>query len=217
MQLQTNETITHNEQIQPVELEKISEVESNTSSESDIDPFTTMYGEMDQDSFHQMMEGNDWTYSPLFSDKEFLNEDWHKYTCTETCATIGNARHGYESLGTEIQSIREIDDSGCTVLSEIGNMVTNMTGSSILKSTGLTGLVKPVYLAVRFILGDGELHSDDFSDSEYKGTLDSDDDWESCVSLVEEDECFCDAVGLDDSQGASILFLFSHQVTELSF
>ena len=24
-----------------------------------------------------MMEGNDWTYSPLFSDKEFLNEDWH--------------------------------------------------------------------------------------------------------------------------------------------
>ena len=79
-----------------------------------------------------MMEGNDWTYSPLFSDKEFLNDDWHKYTCTETCAAIGNARHGCESLGTDIQSIREIDDSGCKVLSEIGNMVTNMTGSSIL-------------------------------------------------------------------------------------
>ena len=44
-------------------------------SESDIDPFETMYGDMDEDSFHQMMEGNDWTYSPLFSDKEFLNED----------------------------------------------------------------------------------------------------------------------------------------------
>ena len=66
-------------------------------------PFTTMYGDMDEDSFHHMMEGNDWTYSPLFSDKEFLNEDWHKYTCTETCAAIGNARHGCESLGTDIR------------------------------------------------------------------------------------------------------------------
>ena len=84
LQSQINETITYNEQIQPVELEKISEVESN-ASEADIDPFTTMYGEMNEDSFHQMMEGNDWTYCPLFSDKEFLNEDWHKYTCTETC------------------------------------------------------------------------------------------------------------------------------------
>ena len=49
---QPNETITHNEQIQPLELEEISEVESNSSSESDIDPITTMYGEMDEDSFH---------------------------------------------------------------------------------------------------------------------------------------------------------------------
>ena len=106
-----------------MESQDISEVESDNLSESDIDPFETMYGEMDEDSFHQMMEGNDWTYSPLFSDKEFLNEDWHKYTCTETCAAIGNARHGCESLGTDIQSIREIDDSGCTLLSEIGNMV----------------------------------------------------------------------------------------------
>ena len=53
-----------------------------------------LYGDMDEDSFHHMMEGNYWTYSPLFSDKEFLNEDWHKYTCTETCAAIENARHG---------------------------------------------------------------------------------------------------------------------------
>ena len=118
-----NETVTHSEQIQTVELENFPEVESN-DSESDIDPFTTMYGEMDEGNFHSMMEGNDWTYSPLFSDKEFLNEDWHKYTCTETCAAIGNARHGCESPGTDIHSIREIDDSGCKVLAEIGNMVT---------------------------------------------------------------------------------------------
>ena len=39
-----------------------------------------------------MMEGNDWTYSPLFSDEEFQNDDWHKYTCTETYDAIGNAR-----------------------------------------------------------------------------------------------------------------------------
>ena len=93
-----------------MELQEISEAESITISESDIDPFETMYGEMDEESFHRMMEGNDWTHSPLFSDKEFQNDGWHKYTCTETCAAIGNARHGCESLGTDIQSIREIDD-----------------------------------------------------------------------------------------------------------
>ena len=199
-----------------MELQEISEVESNLS-ESDIDPFETMYGEMDEDSFHRMMEGNDWTYSPLFSDKEFLNDGWHKYTCTETCAAIGNARHGCESLRTDIQSIREIDDSGCTLLSEIDTMMTNMTGSSILKSTGHTSQVKPVNLSVRFILGDREPYSEDFSDSEQsEGTSDSDDDWESCVSSVEEDECFYDVVSLDDSQDASYSS-FSHQVTELSF
>ena len=203
-QSQTNETITHNEQIQAVELEKISEVESN-DSESDIDPFITMYGEMDEDSFHCMMEGNDWTYSPLFNDKELLNEDWHKYTCTETCAAIGNARHGCESLGTDIQSIREIDDLGCKVLAEIGNMLKNMTGSSILKSTGHTSWAKPVKMSVRFILGDRDPHSDKISDSESEGTLDSDDDWESCVSSAEEDEYFYDADSLDDSQDASYI------------
>ena len=94
-----------------MESQDISEVESDHLSESNIDPFETMYGEMDEDSFHRMMEGNDdWTYSPLFSDKEFLNEDWHEYTYTKPCAAIGNARHGCESLGTDIQSIREIDD-----------------------------------------------------------------------------------------------------------
>ena len=30
----------------------ISEVESDNLSESDIDPFETIYGEMDEDSFH---------------------------------------------------------------------------------------------------------------------------------------------------------------------
>ena len=98
-----------------------------------------------------MMEVNDWTYPHLFSDKEFLNDGWHKYTCTETCAAIGNARHGCDSLGADIQSIREIDDSGCTFLSEIGSMLTNITVSSILKSTAHTGWVKPVNLSVMFI------------------------------------------------------------------
>ena len=180
-----NETITYTDRMQPVEIENFPKVES-IDSESDIDPFTTMYGDMDEDSFHRMMEGNDWTYSPLFSDKEFLNEDWHKYTCTEACAAIGNVRHGCKCLGTDIQSIREIDDSGCTMLSEIGNMVTNMTGSSILKSTGHTGQVKPVNLSVRFILGDRDLHSDEISESESEGSLDSDDDWQSCVSSAEK-------------------------------
>ena len=141
----------------------------------------------------------------MLSDKEFLNEDWHKYTCSETCAAIGNASHGCESLGTDIQSIREIDDSGCKVLPEIGNMVTNMTGGSILKSTGHTGGVNPVNLSVRFILGDRDPHSDEISDSVSEGTLDSDDDWPSCVSSGEEDEYFYDADSLDDSQDVSYI------------
>ena len=35
-----------------MESQGISEVESVNLSESDIDPFETMYGEMDEDSFH---------------------------------------------------------------------------------------------------------------------------------------------------------------------
>ena len=104
---------------------------------------------MDEDNFHQKMEGNDLTYSSLFNDKEFLNEDWHNYTCIVSCAAIGVARHGCESLGTDIQSIREIDDSGC--------MLTNITGSSILKSTDQSSQVKPGKLSNRFILSDREL------------------------------------------------------------
>ena len=68
------------------------------------------------------------------------------------------------------------------MLSEIGNMVTNMTGSSILKSTGHTGWVKPLNLSVIFILGDRDPHSDEIFDSESEGSPDSDDDWQSCVS-----------------------------------
>ena len=219
------------EQTQPVKSISTSEVESENLSESDIDPFETMYGEMDEDSFHQMMEGNDWTYYPLFSDKKFLNEDWHKYTCIESCAAIGNARHGCESLGTDIQSIREIDDSGSTLLSEIGNMMTNITGSSILKSTGHTSQVKPGKLSVRFILSDRELCSADpssrferTSDSEQSEVVSADeseigivseleDDWYSCVSSEEEDECFYDAVSLVNSHDA-LLSSLPHQVTE---
>ena len=86
------------------------------------------------------------------------------------------------------------------MLSEIGNMVTNMTGSSIQKSTGHTDQVKPVNLSFRFILGDGEPYSDDLSDSESEVLeADSDDDWKS----EEEDECFYDADSLDDSREAS--------------
>ena len=219
------------EETQPVKSLSISEVESENLSESDIDPLKTMYGEMDEDSYHQMMEGNDWTYYPLFSDKEFLNEDWHKYTCIESCAAIGNARHGCESLGTDIQSIREIDDSGSTLLSEIGNMMTNITGSSILKSTGHTSQVKPGKLSVRFILSDRELCSADpssrferTSDSEQSEVVsadeseigivsESEDDWYSCESSDDEDECFYDAVSLVNSHDASLSSL-PHQVTE---
>ena len=42
-----NEINTCSDQIQPVELVNFPEVKSN-DSESDIDPFTTMYGDMDE-------------------------------------------------------------------------------------------------------------------------------------------------------------------------
>ena len=132
----------------------------------------------------------------------FLNEDWNNYTCTESCAAIENARHGCESLGTNIQSIREIDDSGCTLLSNNGNMLTNMIGSSNLKSTDHTSQVKPGHLSDRFILK-REVHFDNFSESESEIESDFEEDWESCVSSVEEDEYFYDAVSLENSQYAS--------------
>ena len=84
-------------------------------------------------------------------------------------------------------------------------MMTNMTGSSILKSTGHTSWVKPVNLSVRFILGDRDPYSDEISDSESEDTLDSDDDWQSCVSSAEEDEYFYDVVNLDNSQDVSYI------------
>ena len=202
---ETDEIIPCKENIQLVKSKENAKVEPKDLIESDIDLveiFKTMYEE-NEDSFDQKMEDNDQIQTSLFSDKVFLNEDWHKHTCTESCAAIGNARHGCESLGTDIQSIREIDDSGCTLLSENGNMLANMTGSSILESTDHTNQVKPGNLSDRFIFSDGEPYSDDFSKSE-SGNFesDSDDDWKSCVSSVEEDECFYDAVSLDDSQNA---------------
>ena len=131
----------------------------------------------------------------------------------------------------DIQSIREIDDSGSTLLSEIGNMMTNITGSSILKSTGHTSQVKPGKLSVRFILSDREPCSDDpsskferTSDSEQSEVVstdeseigivsESEDDWYSCESSDDEDEYFYDAVSLVNSHDASLSSL-PHQVTE---
>ena len=178
---------------------------------------------MDEDSFHQKMEGNDLTYYPLFGDKEFLNEDWHNYTCIESCAAIEDTRYGCKSLGTDIQSIREIDDSGC--------MLTNITGSSILKSTDHTSQVKPGKLSDRFILSYREPCSDNPSsvfertsdleqsevvladESEIGIVSELEDDWKSCVSSEEEDECLYDAVSLVNSHDA-LLSSLPHQVTE---
>ena len=95
-------------------------------------------------------------------------------------------------------------------------MVTNITGSSILKSTGHTGRVKPVTLSVRFILGERDPHSDEISESESEGSLDSDDDWQSCVSSVDEDEYFYDADSLDDSQDVSYIFFPTRSLNSVS-
>ena len=64
---QIDETIACNEKIQPVESQEILEVESNKLNESDIDPFEidysfkTLYGKMDEENCHKLMEGNDHT------------------------------------------------------------------------------------------------------------------------------------------------------------
>ena len=92
--------------------------------------------------------------------------------------------------------------------------MTNMTGSSILKSIGHTGWVKPVNLSVRFILGDRDPHSDEISDSESEDSLDSDDDWQSCVSSAEE--YFYDADSLDNSQDVSYISFPTRSLTSVS-
>ena len=81
--------VCEQEQTQLGELISSPEVESDNLSELDIGPFDILYGEIDEDNFHQEMKGNDLTYYPLFSDKEFLNEDWQNYTCiVESCAAM---------------------------------------------------------------------------------------------------------------------------------
>ena len=109
--------------------------------------------------------------------------------------------------------------------------MTNITGSSIVKSTGHTSQVKPGKLSVRFILSDRELCSDNPS-SEFERTSDSEqsevvsedeteigivseleDDWKSCESSDDEDEYFYDAVSLVNSHDA-LLSSLPHQVTE---
>ena len=110
-------------------------------------------------------------------------------------------------------------------------MLTNITGSSILKSTDHTSQVKPGKLSVRFILSDRELCSADLS-SKFERTSDSEqsevvsadeseigivseseDDWYSCESSDDEDEYFYDAVSFVNSHDASLSSL-PHQVTE---
>ena len=96
---QVDVTIPCKEKVQPVESQKILEVESNKLKMPDIDPFENdysleiLYGKTNQESCHKMKEGNVQIDTSLFSDTGFLNEDWNKYTCTESCAATGNARH----------------------------------------------------------------------------------------------------------------------------
>ena len=109
-------------------------------------------------------------------------------------------------------------------------MLTNITGSSILKSTDHTSQVKPGKLSVRFILSDREPCSDNPSsmfertshleqsevvseDESEIGIVSKSDDWKSYVSSENEDECFYDAVSLVNSHDASLNSL-PHQVTE---
>ena len=112
-------------------------------------------------------------------------------------------------------------------------MIKNITGSSILKSTGHTSQVKPGKLSVRFILSDREPCSaapssrfERTSDSEWSEVVSEDEsetdivsesegDWYSCESLDDEDEYFYDAVSLVNFHDASLSSL-PHQVTETS-
>ena len=69
------------------------------------DPFLTIYGEMDDDSFHRM----------YFS----MMNGTIRMASIETCDVMGEySRHGCESLGTGIQSAREADISGESSLVE---------------------------------------------------------------------------------------------------
>ena len=164
-----------------------------------------MYGEMSEDDFHLMMGVNDLTYYLLFNNNRVfpLNvyHDWQNATCLGSCAAIGDARYGFESQGTGIQSARKVEDSGC-ILSEIDNILTNMSGSSNLIGTGHTNQVKPNKLSVRFILSgnDRNLSDDELSFVSDMSDISAGEDleWWSCD---DEDECFYDADNLIISTG----------------
>ena len=68
-QMKIHFPVVNKKQTQLGELFSSPEVESDNLSESEIGPFDILYGEMDEDNFHQKMEGNDLTYYPLFSDR----------------------------------------------------------------------------------------------------------------------------------------------------
>ena len=134
-------------------------------------------------------------------------------------------------LGPIFRSIREIDDSGSTLLSEIGNMMTNITGSSILKSTGHTSQVKlencqldsslvienhvvqTLHQGLKELLTQNSLEVVSADESEIGIVSESEDDWYSCEGSDDEDEYFYDAVSLVNSHDASLSSL-PHQVTE---
>ena len=72
--------------------------------------------------------------------------------------------------------------------------------------------MKPGHLSDRFILEE-EPHTDNFSESESEiFESDFEDDWEACMSSVEEDECFYDVVSLENSKDA---FYYSFPTSSL--
>ena len=77
--------------------------------------------------------------------------------------------------------------------------------------------MKSGHLSVRFIIGDREPYCDDFSDSEQsEGTSDFDEEWESCVSSVEKNECFYDVIGLGNFQDASYFSFPTRSLSSVS-
>ena len=81
------------------------------------DPFLFAFGERDDDAFHQMMSINDNTYSELFSDDVFLNEDWYKPAIVDNCGIMGvEPRYRNELVEDSVQSADTLSNSGSKIL-----------------------------------------------------------------------------------------------------
>ena len=143
-------------------------MDSSYSPKEEEVNFLHLYGEMEDDDFHRMMNVDDLTYSIAFSDEVFDNGEWHTYAGLETCNVIKPTRHGKEPLGKGIQSNPakgDSNNSNLTVLSgDDTKLGTDNTKADVYESSN--NMLVGSSISENQIQSDSDLEDDLFSLSE---------------------------------------------------